>query len=142
MECSGDLDQAQRLRLAARAHWLFLNGAPTAELRARPYASIGISATASPVHSFAPEIAQSYFLGLKEGDDDWVEDLLREFFVPLTELWAARPGYVVSLPKAAARLRGEHVGGVRAPLVDPDLEHIQALQKLLDKGLHLVAPGW
>jgi 5-dehydro-4-deoxyglucarate dehydratase len=119
---------------------LFINGATPAEVHARPYASIGVSATASAVHSFAPEIAHSFFLGMSEGDDHWVEELLREFYLPLSELTDIEAGYRISIPKAAARLRGQHVGGVRSPLVDPRPEHVASLAALLRKGLQLVAP--
>jgi 5-dehydro-4-deoxyglucarate dehydratase len=141
VDCSGDVAQAQRLRLLSPAHWLFINGATTAEMRARPYASIGIPACASAVHAFAPEIARSFFGGLVEGDDMWVLELLREFFLPLTELTRTQQGYSVSLPKAAARLRGIPLGGVRAPLVEPSAKHVRALETILSKGLDLVSQG-
>ena len=68
----------------------------------RPCASTGIPACASSVHAFAPEIARSFLGGLSAGDDTWVLELLRDSFLPWTELSSARPGYLVSLPKAAA----------------------------------------
>ena len=42
--------------------------------------------------------------------------LLAEFYQPLVELRDKVPGYAVSLVKAAVRLRGLDVGGVRPPL--------------------------
>ena len=138
----GDVVQVQGLRMVAPAHWLFINGATPAEMQARPYASVGVTAMASAVHSFAPEIAHSFFRGMQERDDDWVEEMLREFYLPFNELSDTEACYSVSLPKAAARLRGLEVGGVRSPLVDPTPEHLGSLAILLEKGLHLVAPGW
>ena len=141
VDCAGDVGQAQRLRLLSPAHWLFVNGGTTAEMRARPYASIGIPACASAVHAFAPEIARSFFGGLIEGDDTWVLELLHEFFLPLTELTRTHAGYSVSLPKAAARLRGMPLGSVRAPVIEPTAKDVRALDVILNRGLDLVSQG-
>lgn len=133
-----DLDQLQRLRLAAPDGLLFFNGAPTAELQARAYRAIGVPAYSSAVHAFAPEIAKAFFTALHAGDDAAVERLLREFYWPLVELRDRGAGYAVSLVKAAARLRGARVGPVRAPLVDLTPEETARLDALLTTGLRLV----
>lgn len=137
VDCSGDVADAQRLRLLS-PHWLFINGATTAEMRARPYASIGIPACASTVHAFAPEIARSFYGGLVADDEDWLLALLRAFFLPLNELARTQSGYPVSLAKAAARLRGIPLGGVRAPLVDPTARDVRSLEVILSRGLEMV----
>jgi 5-dehydro-4-deoxyglucarate dehydratase len=49
-----DLDRLQRLTLAAPEGFLFFNGASTAEIQARPYATVGVPAYSSAVHAFAP----------------------------------------------------------------------------------------
>jgi 5-dehydro-4-deoxyglucarate dehydratase len=133
-----DLDHLQRIRLAAPEHWLFFNGAATAEMQVRQYSSIGITAYSSAVHSFAPEIATAFFRAQRAGDDQTVETLLREFYVPLVELRDRGTGYAVSLVKAAATLRGEQVGPVRAPLTTPAAEHLRELGDLIESGLKLV----
>lgn len=133
-----DLDQLQRLRLALPDDFLFFNGALTAEMQARPYASIGIPAYSSAVHAFAPEIAQAFFRALREDDTARLEEILREFYWPLVELRDRRAGYAVSLVKAAARLRGAAVGPVRAPLTDPTGPDLADLSSLLERGLALV----
>ncbi|MFE4538527.1 5-dehydro-4-deoxyglucarate dehydratase [Streptomyces scopuliridis] len=133
-----DLDRLQRLKLAVPEDFLFFNGAATAEVQARPYASIGITAYSSAVHAFAPEIANAFFAALRDGDDAAVERLLRDFYVPLVELRDRATGYAVSLVKAAARLRGRPVGPVRAPLTDPGPDDLAALEELLATGLDLV----
>ncbi|MFE2843601.1 5-dehydro-4-deoxyglucarate dehydratase [Streptomyces scopuliridis] len=133
-----DLDRLQRLKLAAPEDFLFFNGAATAEVQARQYASIGITAYSSAVHAFAPEIANAFFAAQRDGDDAAVERLLRGFFVPLVELRDRGTGYAVSLVKAAARLRGRPVGPVRAPLTDPGPDDLAALEELLATGLDLV----
>lgn len=133
-----DLDRLQRLTLAAPDGFLFFNGASTAEIQARAYATVGVPAYSSAVHAFAPEIANAFFAALRDGDDAGVTKLLRDFYVPLVELRDRVPGYAVSLVKAAARLRGLPVGPVRAPLTDPGPEDLAALAKVLDDGLNVV----
>ncbi|MFI8072366.1 5-dehydro-4-deoxyglucarate dehydratase [Streptomyces sp. NPDC086033] len=135
-----DLDRLQRLTLAAPEGFLFFNGASTAEIQARAYATVGVPAYSSAVHAFAPEIANAFFTALRDGDkgDGTVEKLLRDFYVPLVELRDRVPGYAVSLVKAAARLRGRPVGPVRAPLTDPSDADLADLRLLLTAGLDLV----
>uniref|UniRef100_A0AAU1M528 Probable 5-dehydro-4-deoxyglucarate dehydratase n=1 Tax=Streptomyces sp. NBC_00148 TaxID=2903626 RepID=A0AAU1M528_9ACTN len=133
-----DLDRLQRLTLAAPDGFLFFNGAATAEIQARAYATVGVSAYSSAVHAFAPEIANAFFTALRDGDAGAVDTLLRDFYVPLVELRDRVPGYAVSLVKAAARLRGLPVGPVRAPLTDPSADDLAELTTLLTTGLDLV----
>ncbi|MEU1510653.1 5-dehydro-4-deoxyglucarate dehydratase [Streptomyces sp. NPDC005811] len=133
-----DLDRLQRLTLAAPEGFLFFNGAATAEIQARAYATVGVPAYSSAVHAFAPEIAGAFFTALRDGDAGTVDKLLRAFYVPLVELRDRAPGYAVSLVKAAARLRGAPVGPVRAPLTDPSAADLADLRTLLTTGLDLV----
>ncbi|MFG3032477.1 5-dehydro-4-deoxyglucarate dehydratase [Streptomyces sp. NPDC048253] len=133
-----DLDRLQRLTLAAPEGFLFFNGAATAEIQARAYATVGVPAYSSAVHAFAPEIANAFFTALRDGDDKAVDRLLRDFYVPFVELRDRVPGYAVSLVKAAARLRGRPVGPVRAPLTDPSPTDLADLGALLGAGLDLV----
>ncbi|MFF4485198.1 5-dehydro-4-deoxyglucarate dehydratase [Streptomyces sp. NPDC001544] len=133
-----DLDRLQRLTLAAPEGFLFFNGAATAEIQARAYATVGVPAYSSAVHAFAPEIANAFFTALHGGDGGTVDKLLREFYVPLVELRDRVPGYAVSLVKAAARLRDRPVGPVRAPLTDPSAADLADLATLLTTGLDLV----
>ncbi|MGC3000093.1 5-dehydro-4-deoxyglucarate dehydratase [Streptomyces sp. G35A] len=133
-----DLDRLQRLTLAAPEDFLFFNGAATAELQARAYATVGVPAYSSAVHAFAPEIANAFFAALRDGDEGTVDKLLRGFYVPFVELRDRVPGYAVSLVKAAARLRGRPVGPVRAPLTDPSAADLADLRVLLTAGLDLV----
>ncbi|WP_432032872.1 5-dehydro-4-deoxyglucarate dehydratase [Streptomyces antibioticus] len=133
-----DLDRLQRLTLAAPEGFLFFNGAATAEIQARAYATVGVPAYSSAVHAFAPEIADAFFTALTSDDRGTIDKLLRDFYVPFVELRDRAPGYSVSLVKAAARLRGAPVGPVRAPLTDPTAADLAALRTLLTTGLDLV----
>lgn len=134
----GDLDQLQRLTLAAPPDFLFFNGVATAEMQARPFRSIGIDAYSSAVHAFAPEIAKAFFSALHADDHSTVDRLLDGFYVPFVELRDRQAGYAVSLVKAAARMRGLQVGSVRAPLVDPSTTDLADLETVLAAGLALV----
>ncbi len=80
----------------------------------------------------------AFFTALRDGDQGMVEKPLREFYVPFVELRDRAPGYAVSLVKAAARLRGQRVGPVRAPLTDHAPADLAGLQALLTAGLDLV----
>lgn len=133
-----DLDRLQRLTLAAPEDFLFFNGAATAEIQARAYATVGVPAYSSAVHAFAPEIANAFFAALRDGDEGTLDKLLRGFYVPFVELRDRAPGYAVALVKAAARLRGHSVGPVRAPLTDPSARDLADLRTLLATGLDLV----
>lgn len=133
-----DLDRLQRLTLAAPDSFLFFNGASTAEIQARAYATVGVPAYSSAVHAFAPEIAGAFLTALRANDETRLTELLRGFYVPLVELRDRVPGYAVSLVKAAARLRGFPVGPVRAPLTDPGPADLADLERILETGLGLV----
>ncbi|MGB4136676.1 MAG: 5-dehydro-4-deoxyglucarate dehydratase [Microbacterium sp.] len=124
--------------LSVDDEFLFFNGALTAELQYRPYASMGITAYSSAVHAFVPEIANAFFHAARNDDDDTMDALLRVFYGPLVELRDEVRGYAVSLVKAGARMRGQSVGPVRAPLYDPHDAHMVRLEEITRAGLTLV----
>jgi 5-dehydro-4-deoxyglucarate dehydratase len=119
--------------------FLFFNGLPTAEVSARAYAAIDVARYSSAVHCFAPEIAMAFFHALHDGDDATQQRLLSRFYLPLVDLRDETPGFAVSLVKAAARMRGHQVGGVRPPLVEPTPEQLERLASIVDDGLAVVA---
>jgi 5-dehydro-4-deoxyglucarate dehydratase len=119
--------------------FLFFNGLPTAEVSARAYAAIDVTRYSSAVHCFAPEIAMAFFHAVHDGDDATQHRLLSRFYLPLVELRDETPGFAVSLVKAAARLRGHRVGGVRPPLVEPTPEQLERLSDIIEDGLAVVA---
>lgn len=130
--------ELQRMQLAAGSGFLWFNGSLTAEMQYRPYASVGIAPYSSAVQSFLPEVSRAFFLAAREGDQARMDELLQGFFSPLVEIRDRVPGYAVALVKAGARLRGEQVGPVRAPLVDPDGSDLDDLAALIETGLALV----
>jgi len=137
----GDVEVMTRIVTTIRSldtdrarNFLFFNGLPTAEVSAKAYASIGVARYSSAVHCFAPEIAHRFHRALAEGDVPVMDALLAGFYLPLVALRDESPGFAVSLVKAAARLRGDKVGSVRPPLVEPTSEQIDRLQKVVEDG--------
>jgi len=142
----GDLDQLSRVVVAVNdalagsdKDFQFFNGMPTAEVTVPAYRGIGVELYSSAVFCFAPEISNAFYRAVEKGDTALVERFQREFFHPLVALRDLVPGYAVALVKAGVRQRGLDVGGVRAPLVDPAPEHLDALKRITDAGLALVA---
>jgi 5-dehydro-4-deoxyglucarate dehydratase len=137
----GDVELMTRIVTTIRAvdterarRFLFFNGLPTAEVSAKAYASIGVARYSSAVHCFAPEIAMRFHRALTEGDEAVMDTLLAGFYLPLVALRDETPGFAVSLVKAAARLRGDKVGTVRPPLVEPTPAQIDRLGKIVERG--------
>ncbi|RJQ79863.1 5-dehydro-4-deoxyglucarate dehydratase [Amycolatopsis panacis] len=137
----GDVDAMTRIVTTIRAQrtqraeeFLFLNGLPTAEMSAKAYAAVGVARYSSAVHCFAPELAHRFHCALGERDDAVMDALLAGFYLPLVALRDESPGFAVSLVKAAARLRGDKVGTVRPPLVEPTVEQIDRLGKIVEGG--------
>ncbi|MGN6273645.1 MAG: 5-dehydro-4-deoxyglucarate dehydratase [Protaetiibacter sp.] len=128
----------QLTTLAVDEDFLFFNGALTAELQYRPYASVGVSSYSSAVHAYAPEISNAFFQATRTGDHDMMDRLLVDFFAPLVELRDRVRGYPVALIKAGARLRGQNVGSVRGPLADPCDAHVERLAEITRAGLSIV----
>lgn len=142
----GDLDLLARIVDAVRdalhgtgKRFQFFNGMPTAETTVPAYRAAGVELYSSAVFCFAPEVSLAFYRAVADGQDELVARFLREFFRPLVELREQVPGYAVSLIKAAVRLRGLDVGGVRPPLVDPSPEHLAQLKSIIDAGLTLAA---
>ncbi|WP_318199606.1 5-dehydro-4-deoxyglucarate dehydratase [Streptomyces sp. SCL15-4] len=138
---TGDLDLLARIVTAVRADpatggrdFQFFNGMPTAEGTQLAYRGIGVELYSSAVFCFAPETALAFHRALTTGDDELVQRLLAGFFHPLIALRERVPGYAVALVKAAVRLRGLDVGGVRPPLTDPTPGHLAELEEIIARG--------
>jgi 5-dehydro-4-deoxyglucarate dehydratase len=143
----GDLDLLSRIVTAVRADavagakdFRFFNGMPTAEGTVPAYRGIGVDLYSSAVFCFAPEISLAFHRAVTSGDDKTVQALLAGFFHPLIALRERTPGYAVSLVKAAVRLGGLDVGGVRPPLTEPSPADLAELARIVAAGRALVAP--
>lgn len=133
----GDLDLMLRVvsavRVAGETEFLFFNGMPTAEMTQLAYRAVGVPLYSSAVFCFAPDLALAFHAALEKGDRKAVDTLIDVFFRPYVELRHKRPGYAVSLVKAATRAVGHEVGPVRAPLTEPAPEHLEELLALVER---------
>ena len=133
----GDLDLMLRIvsavRTSGEAEFMFFNGMPTAEMTQLAYRAIGVPLYSSAVFCFAPDIALAFHAALESGDQKTADTLVDVFFRPYVQLRHKRPGYAVSLVKAATRASGHAVGPVRAPLTEPAPEHVAELLALLER---------
>lgn len=116
----------------------FLNGTPTAELNAVEFRNIGITSYSSAVLSFAPEIASLFYKSLVAHDDLTVNELLTNFYIPLSRIRDEIEGGAISIIKAGARIRGSDCGGVRAPLLDFNGDQTMRLRELIERGSQIV----
>ena len=130
----GDLARMQAIVTAIRSSgdddFMFFNGLPTAEVTMRAYRATGVPLYSSAVFAFAPQVALAFHAALQRDDQDAVETLLREFYLPFVEIRDRGRGYHVSLVKAAVRAGGRPVGTVRPPITEPadrDLADLEAL---------------
>ncbi len=112
----------------------FFNGLPTAELTVLDYRAIGVELYSSAVFSFAPEISLAFYRAVARNDAGTAELLLDRFYRPFADLRQETPGFAVSLVKAAVRLQGLDVGGVRPPLTDPSVDQVERLEQIVDEG--------
>ena len=82
----------------------------------------------------APDVAMAHYAAYTSGDEKRRLEILDAFYLPLVALRDQTPGFGVSLVKAGLRLRGQDVGSVRAPLVDPDPRQLAELDRILTVG--------
>ncbi|MFE0464341.1 5-dehydro-4-deoxyglucarate dehydratase [Kitasatospora sp. NPDC058965] len=141
----GDLDLMLRIvsavRTAGRADFRFFNGMPTAEMTQLAYRAIGVPLYSSAIFCFAPDLALALHRAFDQEDAAALDTLVDVFLRPYVELRRRRPGYAVSLVKAATRELGHPVGGVRAPLTEPEPEHLRELLELVDRAREVLGRG-
>lgn len=139
----GDVGVAQEIVRAVAASGrddiALFNGLLTAELTQPAYRAIGIPLYSSAAFAMAPAVAKAYYDAYSAGDEERRLRVLDEFYLPLVRLRDQVPGFAVSLVKAGIRLSGLPVGGVRAPLTDPDDEQMTELRRILTIGEELAA---
>ena len=133
----GDLDLMLRIvsavRTSGQSDFQYFNGMPTAEATQQAYRAIGVPLYSSAVFCFAPDLALAFCRALAAEDRKTVDTLVDVFFRPYVELRHRRPGYAVSLVKAATRAVGHPVGEVRAPLEEPEPAHVDQLLALVEQ---------
>ena len=114
---------------------VYIGGVPTAEIIAEAYLSIGVNTYSSAVFNFVPELANQFYKSLRTGENEKVELIIKEFFIPFIRLRNKKKGYAVSLIKAGTMITGKSAGNVRAPLVMPNHNEIEELKIIIKNGL-------
>ena len=85
--------------------------------------------------NFVPAIAQAFFHAAEAGDDARCSQLLELFYRPFAELRDRSKGFAVSLIKAGLVVTGRPMGGVRAPLLDPDPAQLEELRTIVNRAV-------
>jgi 5-dehydro-4-deoxyglucarate dehydratase len=114
----GNIELLTCLRETLGDRLVYVGGMPTAEVFAAANLAVGVSTYSSAIFNFLPEYAQRFFASLHSGDDAFMHEAMRSFFIPYLALRNQRRGYAVSIIKAGLRVVGRSAGPVRAPLLD------------------------
>lgn len=109
----------------------YIGGVPTAEILAEAYLSIGVNTYSSAAFNFVPELANTFYKALRSGDQETVNQITKDFYIPFVRLRSKKSGYAVSLIKAGAKLIGKSAGDVRPPLSMPTTSEVEKLKKLI-----------
>jgi len=117
---TGDLAAVAQIKDRVGDRIAIINGAPTAEVFAPQFQTLGVQSYSSAVFSFFPTLARRFFEALRARDSALVNAILQGFYNPLVELRNRKHGYSVSIVKAGLRVVGKPAGPVRSPLVDLD----------------------
>lgn len=127
----GEVDRVIEITTKLQDRLVYIGGMPTHELYAQAYFAAGVTTYSSAVFNFVPELAQTFFKGLRAGDTATTDRLLKDFFFPLVQLRNRRKGYAVSIIKAGLAARGRQAGPVRPPLTDLTGEEMNQLKALI-----------
>jgi 5-dehydro-4-deoxyglucarate dehydratase len=130
---TGDIKAMSALKRRAGERLAIVNGAPTAEVFAPDFQSLGVQSYSSAVFTFYPALARRFFEVLCSRDDLVMRDILDNFYKPLVELRRRKHGYSVSIVKAGLRVMGKSAGAVRPPLTDLQPEEEAELAGMVAK---------
>ncbi|WP_447527961.1 5-dehydro-4-deoxyglucarate dehydratase [Vreelandella sp. TE19] len=129
----GDIQALNKIIKTVGDRLVYVGGVPTAEIFAEAYLSIGVNTYSSAVFNFVPDMAVTFYKALRQGNKATVKKITTEFFIPFIDLRDQQAGYAVSLIKEGADIIGRPAGSVRAPLIMPNREQRQQLERLIDK---------
>ncbi|RYE84211.1 MAG: 5-dehydro-4-deoxyglucarate dehydratase, partial [Hyphomicrobiales bacterium] len=85
----------------------------------------------SAVFNFVPELALRFYNAVRQRDVPTIDQLMKNFYLPLIELRDKKRGYAVSMIKAGAELVGRSAGIVRPPLTELDAGERETLRGLI-----------
>lgn len=128
----GDIQALNKIVKTVGDRLAYIGGVPTAEIYAEAYLSIGVNTYSSAVFNFVPEMALKFYRELRNGNNEVVKKITREFFIPFINLRDNKKGYAVSLIKEGADIIGKPAGSVRTPLTMPSSAERQQLERLID----------
>lgn len=111
----------------------YIGGMPTAELYAEAYQAAGMTTYSSAIFNFLPEMALEFYAAIRAEDRTKVEDILKNFFYPYSDIRDRKAGYAVSIIKAGCRLIDQYAGPVRPPLTDLDEAELALLAPLVSR---------
>jgi len=130
---TGDLAAVAEIKSRVGEQIAIINGAPTAEVFAPQFQTLGVLSYSSAVFTFFPTLARRFFEALRGGDQTLVTAILEGFYNPLVELRNRKHGYSVSIVKAGLRVAGKPAGPVRPPLMDLDEAEEAVLADLVSR---------
>ncbi|MDM9624668.1 5-dehydro-4-deoxyglucarate dehydratase [Rhizobium sp. S152] len=128
----GEVDRVIEITTLLGDRLTYIGGMPTHELYATAYFAAGVTTYSSAVFNFVPELAQRFYSALRAGNTDVTNQILKDFFFPLTKLRNRKKGYAVSIIKAGLRARGRKSGPVRPPLIDLTAEEFALLEQMVN----------
>lgn len=134
----GDMERMQHILNAVGDQLTYFNGMPTAETFQPVYQALNVQHYSSAVFNFVPEVSWAFYEALGKADTRTIQQLLREFFLPLTALRHKVKGYAVALVKAGVEIRRGTARTVRPPLVEVHSHHLSLLQELTERALRMV----
>ena len=127
----GDIELMSQLAALVGDRLALVNGLPTAEVHALAYLSAGAHSYSSAIFNFMPDWATRFDQAVRGGDVEQVHSAIRRFVRPFIAVRDRRPGYSVSIVKAAMTLVGRGAGPVRPPLPELAPEDLHDLAALL-----------
>ena len=127
----GEIEPMVLIRRRLGDRLTYLGGLPTAEVYAAAYKALGVPVYSSAVFNFIPRTAIQFYEAVRDGDQQTIDRLTDDFFIPYLAIRNRCPGYAVSIVKAGARLVGYDAGPVRPPLTDLQQDEIEELDVLI-----------
>ncbi|SEE95280.1 5-dehydro-4-deoxyglucarate dehydratase [Ruania alba] len=136
---TGDIELVTRVHVRLGDRLTLIGGLPTAETCALAFAELGVATYSSAMFNFAPEFALGFHDAVRRRDRTGVDQRLREFVLPYLDIRDRRPGYAVSIIKAALAAAGRPSSRVRPPLTDLTVEEVELLTPLV---AHVTTSSW
>lgn len=130
---SGKIQTVREITAKLGDRLTYIGGMPTAELYAEAYQAAGMTTYSSAIFNFLPQMALDFYTAIRAEDRDKVEEILKGFFYPYSDIRNLKPGYAVSIIKAGSKLIGQTPGAVRPPLTDLNADEMALLEPLVSR---------